>query len=90
MYKIQHFVVEKNPWRSTRKTAGEIWRRFVNSYNITVKNLAQLNVGMLCMYVCIVIIYGKNEDQPGKVANPARGQLNRENGFFLSSFAPEN
>ena len=21
-------------------------------------------------------------DQPGKVANPARGQLNRENGYF--------
>ena len=23
--------------------------------------------------------YSKNKDQPGKVANPARGQLNREN-----------
>ena len=29
-------------------------------------------------------------DQPGKVANPARGQLNRENSYFLSAFAPEN
>ena len=28
-------------------------------------------------------------DQPGKVANPAHGQLNREN-IFLSAFAPEN
>ena len=27
-------------------------------------------------------------DQPGKVADPARGQLNRENGVFLSSFVP--
>ena len=27
-------------------------------------------------------IYSKSMDQPGKVANPARGQLNRENGFF--------
>ena len=26
----------------------------------------------------------------GKVANPARGQLNRENKYFLSAFAPEN
>ena len=26
-------------------------------------------------------------DQPGMVANPARGQLNRENVFFLSQFA---
>ena len=29
-------------------------------------------------------------DQPGKVANPTRGQLNRENEYFLSPFAPEN
>ena len=30
-------------------------------------------------------------DQPGKVANPARGQLNRENeSFSLFPFAPEN
>ena len=31
------------------------------------------------MYVCMVIPYSKGKDQPGKVANPARGQLNREN-----------
>ena len=30
-------------------------------------------------------------DQSGKVANPARGQLNRENGYFpVFPFAPEN
>ena len=29
-------------------------------------------------------------DQPGKVANPARGQLNRERNISLSAFAPEN
>ena len=29
-------------------------------------------------------------DQPGKVTNPARGQLNRENNIPLSPFAPEN
>ena len=29
-------------------------------------------------------------DQPGKVANPARRQLNRENYISLSAFAPEN
>ena len=32
-------------------------------------------------------------NQPGKAANPARGQLNRENEYFnisLSAFAPEN
>ena len=31
----------------------------------------QTNSMYVCMYVCM--------DQPGKVANPARGQLNREN-----------
>ena len=29
-------------------------------------------------------------DQPGKVANPARGQLNRGKKKKLSAFAPEN
>ena len=29
-------------------------------------------------------------DQPCKVANPARGQLNRANYFFLSPFTPDN
>ena len=34
------------------------------------------------MYVRMVITYRKGKDQPGKVANPARGQLNRENYVF--------
>ena len=34
------------------------------------------------MYVCRVIIYSKRIDRPGKVAYPARGQLNRENEYF--------
>ena len=29
-------------------------------------------------------------DQPGKVANPARGQLNRENNIPLCPCVPEN
>ena len=29
-------------------------------------------------------------DQPGEVANPARGRLNREMNISLSAFAPEN
>ena len=38
----------------------------------------------IIMYdVCMVITYSKSMDQPGKVANPARGQLNRENEQFL-------
>ena len=34
--------------------------------------------------------YSKSMDQPGEVANPARGQLNREKNISLSAFAPEN
>ena len=33
-------------------------------------------------YLCIVITYIKSIDQPGKVANPARSQLNRENQYI--------
>ena len=29
-------------------------------------------------------------DQPGKIANPARGQVNREKYFSLFAIAPEN
>ena len=38
----------------------------------------------------MVITYSKGNDQPGKVANPAHAQLNRELIFSLSPFAPEN
>ena len=38
----------------------------------------------------MVIIYSKGKGQPGKVANPARGQLNSENDFSPSPFAPED
>ena len=34
---------------------------------------------LLCMYGHT---YSKSMDQPSKVANPARGQLNRENKYF--------
>ena len=35
-------------------------------------------------------IHTHSMDQPSKVANPARGQLNRDTNIFLSPFAPEN
>ena len=34
--------------------------------------------------------YSKSMDQPGKVANPAHGQLYRGIHIFLSAFMPEN
>ena len=38
----------------------------------------------LAVTPCKVITYSKrNKDQPGKVANPARGQLNRENEYLF-------
>ena len=38
---------------------------------------------LVCMYVCMYgHIYSKRKDQRRKVANPGRGQLNRENGYF--------
>ena len=36
------------------------------------------HICMLCMYVHHI---QQSMDQPGKVANPARGQLNRENEY---------
>ena len=38
----------------------------------------------------MVMTSSKSKDQPGKVANPARGQLNRKMNSSLTSFAPEN
>ena len=40
-------------------------------------------VGTVCMYDIYIFMYGhhlqQSMDQPGKVSNPARGQLNKEN-----------
>ena len=45
---------------------------------------------MLILLVCMVVKYSKGKDQPNKVANSARGLLNRENDLSLYPFAPEN
>ena len=34
------------------------------------------------LYVCMVTHIGKSMDQPGKVASPARGQLDRKIEYF--------
>ena len=36
-----------------------------------------------CVRVFMVTTYNKGMDKPGKVANPARGQLDRKNEIFL-------
>ena len=43
---------------------------------------AKVGLQISSWYVCMVITDSKSMDQPGKVANPARGQLNRENEYF--------
>ena len=54
-----------------------VWR-LMSVYSITVGFSPGLS-----MYVCMYgRTYSKSMDQPGKVANPARGQLNRENQYF--------
>ena len=45
---------------------------------------------MVTLHIIIVVYYSKSMDQPGKGANPARGQLNGGNKYSLSPFAPEN
>ena len=46
----------------------------------------------VCMYIILSHIYSKSMDQPGKVASPARGQLNRKkmNISLSALFVPEN
>ena len=40
----------------------------------------------VCMYVCVYVQHTLQiMGQLGRVANPARGQLNRANGYFLVS-----
>ena len=44
---------------------------------------------LLQTYACMVTHIARVWINPGKIANPARGQLNRKN-ISLSAFAPEN
>ena len=54
---------------------------FYNFQSLTLKvYIASL------LFVCMVVTYSKCMSQLVKAANPGRGQLNRENVFFLVSF----
>ena len=44
----------------------------------------------VCILIVITYLYIVSRDQLGKVANPARGQLNRKNEYPMSPLAPEN
>ena len=41
--------------------------------------VVQLSPCLVILYILYGHTYSKSMDQPGKVANPARGQLNKEN-----------
>ena len=59
------------------------WQPYPVDFNSSY--MCDHKAGLATMYVCIVcmvITYNKSKDEPGKVVNLARGQLNRENGYF--------
>ena len=62
-------------------------KKTINASPVVTVNSGSDRVDAACMYGHT---NSKSMDQPGKVANPARCQLNRENEYFPSAFAPEN
>ena len=50
---------------------------FVFSVQLTTCRIGNLTRLIHTLAICVAI-HSKSMDQPGKVANPARGQLNRE------------
>ena len=67
-----------------------VWYVFMSS--LLIQSLVQHHLSLcethpaqrLSITLCMVITYSKSEDQPGKVANPGRGQLNGENEYNVS------
>ena len=55
--------------------------RITLSYGDDEKLKIWILVLAIILVVCMVTHYSKSTNQPGKVANPARGQLNRENEY---------
>ena len=46
--------------------------------------VSAINTVLLYSYhLCMIIIYSESMDHPSKVTNPARGQLNRVNMYFI-------
>ena len=83
----KHHVAPKSRLTGRKSTRGQSALLFVSSERERPRK------------VFMYIVYGHNflqkMDQPGMAANPARGQLKRENYFFqfifcLPPFGPEN
>ena len=69
------------------RVTDEIERTFITRFNTTKifcpSYILLVVYYAINMYVCMVITYTKRSmNQPGKVVNPSRGQLNRENEYF--------
>ena len=62
-----------------RVLLGMVEARSVNVKKTTTTLLLLYKTVYVCMYRHT---YSNSMDQPGKVASPARGQLNRENEYF--------
>ena len=59
---------------------GGVYSRLAGSLSEIIASSILL---CICLYVCLYgHTYSKSKDQLGKVANPARGQLNRKNEYF--------
>ena len=55
----------------------------IKKYNCCLRS--EVCILFVRMYVCMYVYghtYSKSMDQPGKVASPTRGQLNRKNEYF--------
>ena len=73
-----------DPWwpHVTRNGSSNIYAAYIELVLIVSQLMGGTTANPVgCMYVCMAITYSKGKDQPGKVANPARGQLNRENEY---------
>ena len=68
-------------WRKKAKNSGKY--TWSTPAFFATHHAAQREV-QTCM---LMMTFSKSKDQPGKIASPARGQLNRENEYF--PFAPE-
>ena len=62
------------------------WPAIKNKYQNTSRQRRRILLRWLDNSVCMIITCSKSIDQPGKVANHARGQLNRENEYFPVPF----
>ena len=96
-----HYWYEVGMLRVYRRTAGRFrLKRYslkatFRTLRYTILHIHVTAATVSSVYLVLYlwsITYNKKKNQPGKVANPARGQLNKKNELFcfLSPFAPEN